>query len=160
METHPILRLVLSLCGLIASAVLGFFLYIFFNFYFDEMHIISTDYQLRPGLTMTQVVRDVVLTCTVVGSITGGILGVLCLAGTQLNASRRLKERTKLAFELAIACWLVMNAGVVIAAIQYVAHVPQRFRNSFSQTAVQQHTASNLPHLRVQTRRPDAVSST
>jgi len=127
METHPISRLFPVGCCLLASAVLGFFLYIFFGgFYFDEMHIISTDYQLRPGLTLTQVVRDVLFSCNICAFITGVIVGGVWIAAIYANVPHWSKERKKSATKLAIGCWFIINAGVSIAGLQYVAHIAHR----------------------------------
>ena len=114
--------------------MLGFCLYLFLNdFYFDEMHIISTDYQLRPGLTLAQVIRDILLTYFVYSSISGLVLGVMCVvalpANTLTNTLRWSEQRTKSAVQLAIVCWMMINAGVLIAGVKYVVHMAQRLGN-------------------------------
>jgi hypothetical protein len=126
MDTYRIERLSQVGGCLLSSALVGFFLYGFAAFHFDEMHIISTDYELKPDLTLAQVVRDVLLTSNICAGISAVIVSGLCLAALRANmlhVSHRSEATKKFAAKLAIGCWLIINAGVCIAALQYVAHI-------------------------------------
>jgi len=125
-ESHPLERWSQFAGCIVASATLGYLLALFANVYFAEMHIISTDYQLRPGLTLSQVAMDVLLTCNIFSLISGLMVGAIALATVQMHKSQWSKAHTKAVIWLAVVCCLIVNIGVWVVAAQYYVQIMHR----------------------------------
>ena len=96
---------------------------------FDEMHIISTDHELRPGLTSLQVNKDILIAFNVWAFLCG--VFVLFFGAIILSFALSLKPRINVptrafVFRLAFACWLVLCFGPFIAAVQYFLEMRER----------------------------------
>ena len=98
-------------------------------FLFDEMHIISTDHELRPGLTLEQVTKDIFLSLNIYSSITALVLAVMCafaLLCTKPANSSHSRSTTRFAVRLTFSCWLILCVGPFLSAVYYLLEIRQR----------------------------------
>jgi len=119
----------ISIVPLALSGIMSFYTWVYAAFFFDEMHIISTDSELRPRLTLVQVTKDIFVTFNIWAFFTAVlvlIIGAIILSIIQAAKDRIPKSTYRTAFRLAFACWLVLCCGPLLAAVQYYLEMRER----------------------------------
>jgi uncharacterized membrane protein YozB (DUF420 family) len=112
-------RIGLSFC---LTAFASFWMFVYLYLYYDELHIKSTDYQLKDNLTYTQVISDIAKT-TLVTSALSAIIAV-CVYG--LN---KVESMPRSGRKVAIWCWCFMIAIIVYLSVYHYRETSNRMEN-------------------------------
>lgn len=113
------LRIGLSLC---LTAFVSFLLFIYLFMYYDELHIKSTDYQLKDNLTHFQVVFDITKTILAVSVLTSlTAIGIYIL-----NHNKNIPRFGK---KVAAWCWCFMFAIVMCLSVYHYRETSTRMKN-------------------------------
>jgi heme/copper-type cytochrome/quinol oxidase subunit 1 len=104
------------------TAFVSFWLFVYLFLYYDELHIKSTDYQLKDNLTHAQVVLDIAKTFLV----TSALAAVVAACIYWLNKVEGIARSGKAA---ALACWCFMLAIILYLSVYHYRETSVRMEN-------------------------------
>lgn len=92
------------------TAFVSFWLFTYLFLYYDELHIKSTDYQLKDNLTHAQVILDIAKTFFV----TSAVVTLVAACIYRMNEVKGIARSGKAA---ALACWCFMLAIILYLSV-------------------------------------------
>ena len=98
--------------SLFITGFIGFWLFIYLFWYYSELHIKSTDYQLKDNLTHAQVVLDIAKTIIVTSTLAAVVAVCICWINKIEGVARSGKAA-------ALACWCFMLAIILSLSVYH-----------------------------------------